>query len=371
MRLAIVNLTGGGLSGGYRTYLSNLVPRLASHPGVSSLRVLVPPAGASLWDDPAPVQAWPETVARNPSRWIRAELDRFAPDVIFVPTARMFRYGSVPTVTMVRNMEPLLRPLGGNPLPEALRNLVRRHMAHHACRNAERVVAVSGFVREFLVGRWDMPAHRVCLVPHGVKQDIPPDTLCRPPALDDIRDDSWLFAAGSLRPARGLEDLLRAVALLNAGGRQIRLVVAGEADSGTRNFAERLVRNARAMGIGERVHWLGRVTAAEMGWCFRHAGAFVMTSRAEACPNTVLEAMAHGAVSISTDHQPMPEFFGDAAVYFPAFDADALAGRIRATLALGVADRARARTAAWQRVRAYTWERTAAGTVAALQSALT
>jgi glycosyltransferase involved in cell wall biosynthesis len=204
-----------------------------------------------------------------------------------------------------------------------------------------------------------------------VSQDIPAGTLHRPPALDIVDDDAWVFAAGSLRPARGLEDLLRAVALLTAGGRQLRLVVAGEADAGTRRFADGLFRDARAMGIDERVHWLGHISAAEMGWCFRHAAAFVMTSRAEACPNTVLEAMAHGAVSISTDQQPMPEFFGDTAAYYPACDAGALAGRIDAALALGAADRAPARAAARQRARAYTWEHTVAGTVAALQNALT
>ncbi len=53
-----------------------------------------------------------------------------------------------------------------------------------------------------------------------------------------------------------------------------------------------------------------------------------MTSRAEACPNTVLEAMAHGAVSISTDQQPMPEFYGESAAYYRATDAAQLASQI-------------------------------------------
>ena len=367
MRLAIVNLTAGGLSGGYRSYLRNLVPRLAADSSVTALRVLVPPTGAG---DPG-VQAWPEAVVRHPARWIRRNLDEFAPDVVFVPTARRFRFHSVPTVTMVRNMESLLRPVRGNPLPAALRNLARRELARRACRDAARVIAVSGFVRDFLVEHWRLPAEGVSVVPHGVSQDIPPDTLRPPPGLDGMTDDSWLFTAGSIRPARGLEDVLGAVALLNAGGRNLRLVIAGEADPATRRFAARLKRDARAMGIDEQVHWLGRVDAAEMGWCFRHSGAFVMTSRVEACPITVLEAMAHGALSISTDQPPMPEFFGGAAAYYPAADARALAERIDATLALGVADRARARDAARQRARAFTWDRTADATIAALRSVLT
>ena len=37
MRVAIINLTGGGMSGGYRNYLCNVVPRLAAHDDVDAL----------------------------------------------------------------------------------------------------------------------------------------------------------------------------------------------------------------------------------------------------------------------------------------------------------------------------------------------
>ena len=370
MRLAIVNLTAGGLSGGYRSYLRSLVPRLATEPGVAALRVLVPPAAAGDFRKEATVQAWPETDVRDPAGWIRRSLDEFVPDVVFVPTARTFRYRSVPTVAMVRNMEPLLRPMRGNPLAEGLRNLARREVARRACRESAHVIAVSGFVRDFLVGRWSLPAERVSVVRHGVTQDILPESLRPPPGLEGVEPESWLFTAGSLRPARGLEDVLRAVSLLNKRRRKLPLVIAGEADPATRGFAERVKHDARAMGIGEQVHWLGRVSAAEMGWCFRHSGAFVMTSRVEACPITVLEAMAHGALSISTDQPPMPEFFGDTAAYYPAGDATTLAGRIDAAFALPPADRERARRAARERARAFTWECTATETIAALRRVL-
>jgi hypothetical protein len=37
MRLAVVNLTGGGFSGGYKKYLENMLPRLAEHSEVEAL----------------------------------------------------------------------------------------------------------------------------------------------------------------------------------------------------------------------------------------------------------------------------------------------------------------------------------------------
>jgi glycosyltransferase involved in cell wall biosynthesis len=371
MRLAVVNLTAGGLSGGYRSYLRHLLPLLAEQPDLEALRVVVPPAGAAdLSGLPDMVRAWPEGIRGDPTGWIRHELEEFRPDLVFVPTARRFRFDRVPTVVMVRNMEPLVCPVRGNPPLEALRNLARREVAHWACRSADRIIAVSEFVRDFLRDRWKLPSERMGVVRHGVVQAWSAAGLCAPPALRDLADESWVFTAGSLRPARGLEDVLRALALLEARGEHRTLAVAGEPDPATKRFATRLKGRVIAMGLGHRVRWLGRLSAAEMGWCFRHAGAFVMTSRAEACPNTVLEAMAQGALSISTTQPPMPEFFGDTASYYAPGDAGGLARALESALALPPDERARRREAGRRRAQAYTWSGTARETMAELERAL-
>ncbi len=371
MRLAVVNLTSGGLSGGYRSYLRHLLPRLARQPGVAVMRVFVPPAGVDELIGAADlVRAWRPADQRDPTPWIRRELEEFRPDVVFVPTARKFRFKDVPTVVMVRNMEPLLCPVRGNPPLEALRNLARREVARRACRSADRIVAVSDFVRSFLVDRWGVLPTRIGVVRHGVDHDIPPGALTPPAALRDLDDAEWLFTAGSLRPARGLEDALHALALLARRGRHPTLAIAGAPDPATERFAERLKRRSRAMGLERQVRWLGRVSAAEMGWCFRHAGAFVMTSRAEACPNTVLEALAHGALAISTTQPPMPEFFGDAAWYYAPGDAAGLARAIETAWSVPAAVRAERRAAAGHRAQTYTWPGAAKETVAELQRAI-
>ena len=44
MRVALVNLTSGGLSGGSRKYLLELVPLLRAHRAVRDLHVFLPPS---------------------------------------------------------------------------------------------------------------------------------------------------------------------------------------------------------------------------------------------------------------------------------------------------------------------------------------
>ena len=48
MKVAIVNLTSGGMSGGYLKYLRTLVPLLRQDPRISRLDVFVPEGSAML-----------------------------------------------------------------------------------------------------------------------------------------------------------------------------------------------------------------------------------------------------------------------------------------------------------------------------------
>jgi len=322
MKIVLLTLTRGSVSGGFRKYLDCLVPLLRSEPGVECVEVFVPPQMVRPGS-----RTWPRGDDMRGFRELRRAVSSLEPDVIFIPTARVLRAGRTPVVTMVRNMEPLEVPFGGNTLAEGLKNVARATAARLACRRADRVIAVSRHVHDFLVERWHIPEERIGTVYHGI--DRPRDAAAVP-----LTQERFLFTAGSIRPARGLEDVIEAMTELPE---DLHLVVAG---------------------------------ATSMSWCFRNAAAFVMTSRAEACPNTVLEAMANGAVSVSTDHPPMPEFFGDTATYYSERDPGHLAVQLGHILEMTESARDERRHAARARVARFTWEATARATVAELQRAV-
>ena len=148
------------------------------------------------------------------------------------------------------------------------------------------------------------------------------------------------------------------------------LVIAGKVDPGAEGYHQKLRRLAESLGVADRIVWAGQLNPAEMAWCFRNAAAFVTTSRAEACPNTVLEAMRNGAPSVSGDNPPMPEFFGDHAVYYRLGDPASLAAAITSVLGRDDNERARLRAAAIRRSDDFTWQKTAEETAAELRKAL-
>ena len=368
MKLAILNLTGGGLSGGYLKYLGRMLPLLGAHPRVQQLYVVMPPNVPPPGVAGAETITWPAGDARTGYRMLRKHLRQLTPDVVFIPTARWLDCGPIPTVAMVRNMEPLTVPFGGNSLLEGVRNLARAYAARVACRRATRVVAVSQHVRDFLATQWKISRRKVGVVYHGVDVVVPGSPAGRPQALE--RDDRapFVFTAGSIRPARGLEDVIRAMTLLGARHPALRLVIAGRANRATDAYEQRMRRLAEAQGAA-RVLWTGQLTPQEMAWCYRRCTVYVTTSRAEACPNTALEAMSHGCLVVSTRQAPMPEFFADAAFYYHSGNAEDLATQIGTVLAAAPAELVTRRDALQARARRFQWRETADQTIEELAAA--
>ena len=146
------------------------------------------------------------------------------------------------------------------------------------------------------------------------------------------------------------------------------IVIAGEISPGGAAYRRRLERSAAAAGVDDRIVWAGALDREEMAWCFLQCVAFVMTSRVEACPNLVLEAMSYGCACVSVDRLPMPEFFGTAARYYPAGDGRR-AGQLAATQAANGSDSGRLRHDAEHRARQFAWTTTAEKTVAELEKA--
>lgn len=360
MNIALLTLTGGGMSGGARKYHARMLSLLRAHPGVSRVDVFAPPQLAGPGE-----HTWPRGDEWVGYRSLRSRIAAVKPDVLFIPTARALRVGRIPVVSMIRNMEPLEVPFGGNSAPECAKNIIRAAAARWACARSHRIIAVSQHVSDFLVRRWRVPQSRLGVIYHGI--DPLPNVPLEPPAsVASVAGRRFVFTAGSIRPARGLED---AIVALAAAPADVHLVIGGKVDRGAERYHDAMQKLANECGVASRVVWAGQLDSAGMSWCFRNAAVFVMTSRAEACPNTVLEAMAAGALAVSTDHQPMPEFFQDAAIYYRERDGRDLGRQLVAALEGGRALQERLAARALARARQFTWEATADHTVAELRRA--
>jgi len=368
MKLAIVNISGGTFSGGYRKYLLKLIPLLLEKNEISSLRVYVP-ENTEMDADPSVIHYWKASRFQLGYSSIKKNLGKFKPDLIFVPTARKFSYKNVPVVNMVRNMEPLLVPFGANPLSEKIINIMRAWVAKRSTVKADRTIAVSNHVKDFITSQWSVSPDKVGVVYHGVNPLS--DIKKKPEKPANIPEDtSFLFTGGSIRPARGLEDLIQALPGILEHKPGLKLVIAGKSDPGMQFYQDEITDLAKSLGVYHQIIWCGHLLPYQMAWCFQNCEVFVMTSRAEACPNIVLEALTHGTLSVSTDTDPMPEFFQGHAIYYHSGDPSALADGVNRMFKKSDSEIRKLRTLGKEWASYFTWQRCADSTIMELKKVL-
>jgi len=113
-----------------------------------------------------------------------------------------------------------------------------------------------------------------------------------------------LLFLGRLHEKKGLDLLLRAWASLRAECRSWELVIAGPDERG---YLSRLQDLARSLGIRDQLLFTGAVTAEPKKELLRSADLFVLPSRSEGFPMSLLEAMACSVPVIATSACNFPD----------------------------------------------------------------
>lgn len=369
MKIAILLPVRAGGSGGFVKHLAEVLPFWLRKTSVQQVSVFSPDGvihGFEFLGDEF------RRVARDDYRTGFREMGKLVDDggydVALSTIPRPVAVRGCPVVTMVQNAEPIQSPSYPMPVLWRLRLWKLRRETTVACRNAARVIAVSNYVRQQLTDRLGVPAVKTDVVYHGFDPSEP-TMAARPESTPE--DQEFVFAAGSVVPYRGYEDIIRAAALLRQRrGRALNVVIAGEAHGLAPSTMRRLVRLARALDVEPHIFWAGQLNRNEMTWCYRNCRVFIQTSRAEACPNIVLEALGHGCITVSCDHPPMPEFFQEHASYYPTGNADMLARRIDEALEMKEEVAEDRRAGARLRASQFSWERTAGQTIEILARTL-
>lgn len=376
MRIAVVNITAGGMSEGYKKYLCNTLPHISDHSEVDAILCLGPSSlNMSDWFEKKPNLYFGNCSSFRILRPsvnvdLRRHLDDFSPDIIFVPTERFLKFGAVPVINMVQNMECIAIPFGGNLVHVGVKNILRQITARIACRNASHVIAVSQYVKDFLASRWKLNNDKVSVIHHGTNDHATIDAAVKPLTLRTQDVGDFFFTAGSLAFYRGIEDIIKTMELLKDSHPTLKLLVAGEPLRGTYGYSHKMKKLAAASGVSSQIVWMGQLNQEEMSWCFYHCKAFVMTSRIEACPNLVLEAFSHGCLNISTKNPPMPELFGDGALYYRAGYPNELANQLIEILSMKPDEIKQAQEASLARANQFSWSTTAEKLIQVLQKVI-
>jgi glycosyltransferase involved in cell wall biosynthesis len=252
------------------------------------------------------------------------------------PARRAARVVTVHDLTAVRFPE-LCTPATLQ-FPRLLRRALRRGAWVHTPSTF-----VAGEVIELLGADPD----RVVAIPSGVPPVLPADPAIGRQAAGA---DRYVLAIGTIEPRKDHAALVRAFDCVAARHRDVHLVVAGSDGWGTDRY-DAAVRQARHR---DRIVRVGYVDGATKAALLRGATAFVFPSVYEGFGFPPLEAMEADVPVVATAAGSLPEVLGDAALFTPAGDDDALADGLERAL-VDSELRARLRAAGHARVRALSW----------------
>ena len=226
---------------------------------------------------------------------LRLALRRFGPDVVHSHLGRSDWYAWLATAGM-----PVLLASTEHGISSArpelygarVSRIVHRLAHRRRLRRTDAVVAVSDYTARALVDRhavlrlWPplvvMPAVDVASLRRARHDDVMPDGTLR------------LACLSRLSHEKGVDLLVRAVALAAMQGAHVRATIAG--DGPERDTLELLAAELRVL---DRVHFIGRVD--DIVPVLREADALVIPSRSENLPLAALEAIAAGVPVVATD----------------------------------------------------------------------
>jgi len=242
-----------------------------------------------------------------------------------------------------------------------IRLYLLEQMMRRSIRHADLVIFVSQFANQTIEQRLGQNLKKSLCIPHGVadhfkvaqQNDIPKPTWLP-------KDDYFLYVSlfgvfkNQIEVVRGFNFL-----------RQKRftpekLVLVGPNHNLEGN---RVRREILKLGLKNDVMLIGTMEHKSLPAVYRHAKVNIFASECENCPNILLEAMGAGRPLMVSDRLPMPEFAGDAAVYFDPSSPEDLANKMALLLDDSsrieqLAEKARERSAQfdWHGCARRTWQ---------------
>ncbi len=215
-------------------------------------------------------------------------------------------------------------------VPDAADAGLRAYLAEAVPRSvtrADHVLADSEHTRQDLVRLLRTPADKISVLYSGVSPQF--RRVEDPTRLADVRTryglaQPYILGLGTLEPRKNLVRLIEAYGQLAQVGEAHLLALVG----GQGWLYGPIFDRVQALGLQERVRFLGFVPDADLPALYSAAEAFAFPSLYEGFGLPPLEALACGTPTVVSNVSSLPEVVGDAALQVEPTDVEALAAAL-------------------------------------------
>lgn len=277
--------------------------------------------------------------------------------------ARMYGSRRVKNVVTIHDIPQHSNPYSGTRHPEKKIRRYREIMA-----GADRIIADSEYTKADILRFYSISVEKVDVVHLGVEAHLSPRDPTEIQAVLErygIRSP-YLLHVGRVERKKNLRRTLEAFAGIKKRLTQpVQIVLAGTPGPG----GEEVFQAVDRFGLKEDVRAVGYVSQEDLPDLYSGAMIFLFVSLYEGFGMPILEAMACGAPVLISNVTSLPEVAGDAAVQVDPLDVESMARQMFRLIEDASVREAYTRKG-FERVKAFTWEKTARETLAVYQKAL-
>jgi glycosyltransferase involved in cell wall biosynthesis len=345
-------------SGGV-SYINNIVPALLAAQSTHEF-VLLRFEGQEL-----PMSGeWPSLVVRRGSSpeqaiWDQARLPQFLKRAgidLYHPLKLMGT--AFPICPQVTVAHAIAQPFKGEFPYTFSQRFYWQTLGTRIFRRSAAIIAVSNYVRDFLLEVIRIPAERITVINHGIDvrfRRLGPDAGGTP------ADPPYLLTVGNIFPVKNFLMAVKILAALAKDHPTLRLKMAG---STSHPHFQELKAAVDAAALTERVDYLGFVPPEKLVELMNAASLLLAPSLTEGFSLTLLEGLACGVPTLASSRGGIPEVGGDAIrMIEDPYDEPAFIAAARELLE-NPALAAALRDASLRRAKLFTWEETAKRTLA-------
>jgi len=221
------------------------------------------------------------------------------------------------------------------PLHSQINNWYYRTTIESTCKKADRLIAISNFMKRTFVERMNVPGEKIDIVHLGVN----PDTyraITDGDSLTNVRQkyslpSRFILFIGALLANKNLPNLIKAFHALREEQKDcddVALVVAG-AQAWNSSPIYDLVRR---LSLEKNVIFTGFVSEGDKVGLYNLASSYAFPSLVEGFGLPVLEAFACGTPVVTSNVTAMPEVAGNAALLVNPLDIEQMADALYKTL---------------------------------------
>ena len=187
---------------------------------------------------------------------------------------------------------------------------------------ADRVLFISYTSRNVVRGYIPYIDNKSTVIPHGISSNFYKTAT----DIDGrLQSGEFYLYVSILDVYKCQIEVIKAWVNLAKRGFEYPLVLIGPKYN---KYGQQVIDFIAENSLEDKVLYLGKIDYEDIGGYYSAARALIFASSCECCPNILLEKLAAGKPILCSNIPPMPEFGGDAVLYFDPYSVESLVGKV-------------------------------------------